>query len=855
VNNEIVIGRKYTSIIGSEDNMDQVERNSEYNENKIVDFKPIYRKRTIRTSDFFNSLKTNITSQNEILPIGCKYFQTFENGRKVIVIEEPPRIRTIRADIGMEATIEKLKITGKLKEYGYENYLNEAKSNPYSFQLSFPYVVFIIVLSQNNALMQMQPYFRLHPITSLSDYLFLAPLYNIPDSQTICLGSVQNCETVIETIENIIEKFWINRYNQDYTDNIKAYENSEAYEVHDYLSWMYFTKVNPMFIYNVKWLKHHKNIYNIIKVMKENSILSRSSNTSYDLLQKIVTGTTSEELNPHPHIKNISYSLAIKGGVITVGDEIIFEDEKFYLYSLTTRDHGETFNNVELENEKGELISVPYDEFKRGLGNLFIKNELKEANVNGQIIKPNDIITYNMGSYPIHKRIKSIRTAPDGKIEALIGNDHYLIENIDFKIMNLKNIRINGEPLDEEKEYYLVASNDNYNNSYKIKKMKFRHISISSSGNIMIRFISINDRDNNINLNYSRYKEGTSEYDLMSPTDLILPDVLCHFDKLLFNSNDESLTPKFKIVKDKGIFIHNDSAVRHYCPSSSESAKSILEKILIENGTRLYIPRISCDVDFRVGDPIVYANWSQPEDMFLISTIDKFEYIEDDKQLYIHSTSLNKKVQFKIPYVDLQNYYANIGIVRKVESQCGEWKSGDKIKANSPGISNFPKKDTNTIIAFINDGATKYPLALCTNCCTLWMNEDTMMKFNVFPFKSNQWNKLENTPIDLNKIKWQHGDHFKAQSASIKFIQRRRGTQYAFDYHYTTNWGNLEWGTSIAKNTLNDYQRHGFLMPRITSSNARSATNQKGFPNMLGGYLIDSNSRVHLRSEQFKEDF
>jgi len=113
VNREIVIGERYTSILKTSTKMYQVSRNLEYDREDDVEHKPVVRNRTIKTSDFLTNLKNEFTKNNEILPTGCKHFQTFNRGYKLLVVEEPPRIRTIKADIGMEAAIEKLKITGK----------------------------------------------------------------------------------------------------------------------------------------------------------------------------------------------------------------------------------------------------------------------------------------------------------------------------------------------------------------------------------------------------------------------------------------------------------------------------------------------------------------------------------------------------------------------------------------------------------------------------------------------------------------------------------------------------------------------------------------------------------------------
>ena len=858
MNNEIVIGDQYTSILQTDTEINDLYRNENYDEENVVIHKPIIRKRTVNTRDFFSKLQNKFTTENEILPSGCKYIKNINNGYKILVVEEPPRIRTILTDIGMESTVEKLKLTGKLKEYNYENYLNDNTGVPYSFQLSFPYVIFIILLNNNNELITIKPFFRLHPISSLSDYLFLAPLYNIPKSQSICLGGVENFGSINESIENIIETFWLNRYNNDYTDNIRDYNKSDAYEVHDYLSWMYFSKLDPMFIYNVKWIKHEDNIGQIIYYMVRD-YANNDSTTLFTSLRDSVFYTTSEKLNPDPTTKNSSYQVVIKNDTISIGDEIIFEDKPYYLYSLITKNNNYDFDSIELEDNEGILMQVPFNDFVKGYKSIFKPNFIEEVEVNGNVIKPGSIINCKIGDYNVYKKIKSIRKGLDGKIEAIIGTDHYLIENIDFENVDISDIKINGKIISESDKFQIIQNNENYSPTYKTIEVEFEGVTIQNDGAFVLKFLKINSshRQKYLNINFQEYQRGDSSYDFVNEDDFIDADVSYSFDKIIINtsSNDS----KFKIIKNKGFVIKDGYNMNNYSPSDI-SRKSILEKILLEEGTKLHIPSAFIDIDFKVGDPIIYANWDNPEDMLTISSIDSFEYDEDGDMIYVNSTSLNKKIQYKIPYINLDNYRINIGIIRKVESKCGEWKSGDKIKANTTGVVNFPKKDTNTIIAFINDGSTKYPLALCSNLCTIWMNEETVNKFDMFPLKSKQWNKFENVEINLSKIKWQHGDNFASNTrlfpSHINFLARRSGTMNGFEHHYSMNNGVLEWGSRIGKSELDQYyKRHGFIMPRIAISKSFAAASGRGFPNMLGGMVRINGSRIFLRSEQLKEDF
>lgn len=855
-NNEIVIGNHYTSILKTVTNMNDVNEdceNNENNENIETQHIPIVRNRTIRTNDFFTKLTNHMSNNNEVLPTGCKFFKKFGSGYKILVVEEPPRVRSIKVDMGIESVIEKLKKTGKLKEYEYENYLAENSTSPHSFQLSFPYVVFIILLNKRNEMCFLKPFFRLHPVTSLTDYLFKAPLYNIPDGQDICLGGVQNFESIYETVENIIETFWLNIYNYDYTNNIKAYENSEAFEVQDYLTWMYHTKQNPMFIYGVEWLEYRMNIGQLINRAENHYTGSNSrSSSSFDAIHNAVFSANADELHQDLFSKNTTLTIRMDGNTVDIGDELLFNDKTYYLYSIVTSDDGYSYDSIELEDAEGSIICVPFTDFEDGYKTIFKPNVLKEAEVNGKILIPGTIISCNIGGYTFYKRIKKLRIALDGKIEALIESDHYLIENIDFDIIDISNIRIEGQLLGDDKTYYMVTNRNSYCPSYYLKTLKFDTVNINNNGSFMIKFRD-HDRDL-VTLNLNNYENGSSSKMFVNPEDLREKEVFAIFDKILVNYNSIS---KIKLIRNKGILYSRNNRMSHYKPNGSE-INSVLNRILIEDGSRLSIPGALVDIEFKVGDPIVYADWAEPDNMLNISVIDKFEFVESEDMLYVCSTTLNKKINYRIPFVNFHNFVVNIGIIRKVESSCGEWKSGDKIKANSPGITNFPKKDVNTIIAFINDGSTKYPLALCSNLCTLWMKEDIISKFNVIPYNTAIWKKVESTPYDVSKLKWQHGDSMIRKGGTIptiNFLGKKGGTQYGFEYHYITSSGSIEWGSTITKNRLNEYyERHGFIMPRVSAANP-NLRSLKGYPNMLGGFIVNNQSRVNIKSEQLMEDF
>jgi len=854
---EVIIGPDYTSIIAGNDDVQGFHRDLKIGEKTEVPFNPLCRRRTIRTSDFYANLKNKISPTTEVLPDGCKFFDISTTGSKMFVIEQPPNIRTIRVDIGIEQLIEKLRLTGKLKEYGYENYKKDFKRHKdgyYNFQLAFPFVVLIIVLNSRNEMCEIQPFFRTTPVTSVLDHLYIAPLYNVPTEQTMCMGSgIRSYNSISETIDNIVEHFWINVYNQDYTNNLTKYGKTEEYRVHDYLTWAYFTKQDPMFVFDVDWIPYHLKIVDILNNINTKRGRTNSSHDSYNSIFGSAFEATSTRNNTKAIVHNTTYSMAIKQGVtITVGDEISYKDEKMYLYSILADKNG-SYAGVELENEKGEIEHIEFKTFEKNYKNAIKIVKLDKVIINGKTLSEGDIISFDVLGNTVYKTVQSIRQAKDGRLEALMNNDHYLIDNLKFDIFDSSAIKINGLPIDKKGTYHMLAIQDSSCPLYQVYDCKFHSLSVGSGSSISIKFEATNG--NMYYLNHKNHLAGTSEYEFINNDLIEIPPVLMWFDKLMTNRKVTEYNEHFKIIKGRGISVGIGMRVRSYFNGGQE----ILKTILIEDNTRLHIPTIGTDIDFRVGDPIVYAGWKNPEDMLLISSITRFEYDENRNMFYVYSMTLNKKKEFKIPFINFGNNRVNVGIIRKVTSKFGTWSSGDKIIAETPGVTNFPKKDVNTIIAFIDDGNVKYPLALCSNLCTLWMNDDTMSKFKVLKFKSAPWKKVESNLFNIEKIKYQHGDMFRSTQynfSSIYVATKRNGSSYGMDLSYCSNYGTIDNGGEANKSYLDrSFIRYGILTPRYATTSSQASKISQGFPNMLGGYYFNKYAGTYFRSDQFKEDF
>ena len=133
--------------------MDEVRVNQEFSSHLVSEFKdgsegdstPIIKKRSIRTGQLIEKLKSNVKIQHEykvdhLFPPNCRYYEQYNSGF-LVVVEEPPAFRTISVDKDMSNEIESLKSLGKLKEYGYEDWTKENSRRPYMFNLAIPYAI------------------------------------------------------------------------------------------------------------------------------------------------------------------------------------------------------------------------------------------------------------------------------------------------------------------------------------------------------------------------------------------------------------------------------------------------------------------------------------------------------------------------------------------------------------------------------------------------------------------------------------------------------------------------------------------------------------------------------------------
>ena len=320
---EIYINREMTRL---------VKTNSETNE-------PIITEAQIKTSNLFNEqMVKNIGFQTEILPSNCKFVKNFSDGGKLLVLEDEPQVRTMSFNNDPTTTLEFLKINGKYDLYNLEKF---QITRPYKLRLSLPYIVYLLNLNHENKFNGMHIFFRLHPITSLDDYLLKPCLPNINGYYKICLGLQGDSKTrsLSEASSHYLNSFWFNSFNNDYLDNVNEYQQTVP-ELTDFFTWAYHTKVDPMFIFSVNWLPctRYKSLGDSINYISsgfyETDILSSLTKIIKNKLVK-----TTEKQGKIFHGRDITQSISIYGEnqkliILSVGDEVEFQNKKYYIESI-----------------------------------------------------------------------------------------------------------------------------------------------------------------------------------------------------------------------------------------------------------------------------------------------------------------------------------------------------------------------------------------------------------------------------------------------------------------------------------------------------------------------------------------
>ena len=812
---EIRIDEKYSNFLKSKD-VNRKEGKTE----------PAIRQKTFLTKDFLDRVKgqSRFTSSGEILPQNCRLYKPLSNKTAILVVEDTPRIRTISVNINMEAAITRLKKTGKLIEYGFRDFLTK-NTLPYRFTLSFPYVVYIATLhgiGRRVYVDSFQVYYRLSPITSLSDYLLINNLPNSDTNQFVCLGG-GNSEygSLYSSFNRALEKFWVNTFNTDYIYNYQKYENVP--EICDFLNWLYNTNRDPLFVFDIPWIRNQFTLGEIINYMEED-YRDEGIRLNYNSLSTIFTRPyepedLQQEEGKDAVLDGICNSMFLKERELSVGEKVWVEGKEYYVYSFIGRNSGKpTF--IQLEDEEGKLSKIELTEeiiysFDEQLDKTEFLDSVKLSG--GQTVKVGDVVLVDFPQ-KMYKKVDKIRVARDGLIEVRLLGEYYIAKNLQAKFIDLEKFEFNSVKLEKGEKYLLTSDLRGFPCSY-YEEVEFKEAAPSPTGRIVLKFEYVKSKEK-VSLDASR-KKG----DIFTQRGLSSTKVFRVGRKLFTNGNKSVLLSK------RGAFFPRGQ-------SSTSTFDCELAKREIVKDNEIEITSFDLDINFKVGEKVVVSNWNDLPQMLKVWTITGFKFSGNVLQIELQ----HKQEKMSVAYIDFEpsSRQVEVGLIRKVVNEFGGIKAGTKIRAKEKGIPNFPKKDVNIIIAFIVDTGG-HPLVLCSNCCTLWMF-DLTEKFELVPIESTLWKDLEHAPINLNRIRIQFGDMFKYASSFTSIF-----THYMYtlsSYNGRESLFRIEDYSSIAASysgldrvtTRRTSNRYGFITPRYTEAQTLAFTIRRMLPNFHGLY-------------------
>ena len=851
---EIRINPSYIQLLESE-----YPQNTEDNTGDS-DSIPKIRKSVTSTQTYLKKFSENILQkQTYILPPNCRFIEKFTNNYTIVVIEEPPAYRTIKICYPMEQEISRLKNEGRLEEWNINtDYYLDKNNYPFSFNLAFPYVIFIMMFDSNNYLHAGQAFVRPARLSGFADYLMKIPLPNISSDQYICYGDAtrKDYKSLAEAIENTIMVFWSASFNTDYGYNYTAYKNVAG--VHSYISWQELSKINPMFIYNVEWLKYEKNLKQAIDEFKTHFRVTGTSNLEYKELEKIFsrptdTGKECALYNGCKTKHNLFYDVAqgmiLFDSYINVGDPLLWGNHTAFIDSFIGLQDSASIKFIRLVLDNKKLITIKLTRDVKnyiGEGIKYLRFQETATLKNGFNIKTGDIISIKYNNSTFYKKVQYIRRTRDGITEAKLGNSFYILENIEGEKIDFDKPMYNGFQMEKGKKYIYVKSTA-VNKSDGIECI-YDTIDISSQGNLSLLL-----RETNTNLPGAERKRfidfNPSEPVNFFPIEQVrkLPNVFRIAKSIVTQNIDNKKNRCSSWVTPVGLVLDYNLINVNMSPDIYQVQKHLL----LNDETVFHLESSDLDINFSVGEKVVVANWQNPIDMLTTKTIMAFKIDKTSPSLSFVLTDKLGNIS-QVPYIiNVDNKkIVNIGKIRKIIDKHGEIISGSKIIAKTK-VSHFPKKDVNIIIGFITDTGTDNPLVLCSNCCTIWYN-DLIEKFDIIPITSKKWSKLQHTPIDISKIKLQPGDMVKFKSTSYRdeFI-------IALDYLGRPILVN---NTSFAENVIRNqridtYIKDNIILdciitPRISITEQKIMHLLPGIPNFHGRINKNIKSKVYFLHDE-----
>ena len=721
----------------------------------------VIKNNSLLTNDFTHKLSRTLNNDVTIFPPNCRYLEQTDKGT-LVVVEEPPALRTIRVSMRMSHLVSALG-NQKIEEYGLEEFKKVSDSvYNHKFTLAFPYVIFIFFFNMYNEFNRAKVFLRIQQMSGFSDLLLRNPMLNINSDQNVCMGDkvyLKN-QSLYSAVQNAIDVWWGATFNFDYRENYNRYKNTPI--LNNYLEWQYFSQHDPMFIFRADWLPYNLNLFQVLTGVKDNLRANPKTGVTYRDMVKVFTKAieTGTQEKPTANARttqklfyDIAQSVYLNNDlVLAVGDPVVLKNgERAYVYSFIGFSQGGVVKYVQLE-KNGTIMTMRYDEpFKKFMIKQIHKyrftQKLKLANK--EVLKPGDIIIIKSNGQEQYKKIDYIR---QGRVidnvetyEVKCGNNYYLSHKLDAKVFNMNVPKVGDIELNKKDSYIFIKEPDSMNGLVPASQVKFNEVNITGDGSLYAQF-----NNTGYGLTGERHHVYFSRTKRM-PYLVQMKEV--RQLKGVFRIGRNCYYTKSGSKETDASWAYNGSVLYENYHTLSKPTNAMIKNLV--NKDTFFIPGADFDTTFRIGDKVVVANWAKPIEVLNVKTITGFKHDAEYGNLSFVLQSKDNKLS-EVQYIDGQDGTIRTGHIRRVTNQFDKLTVGTKIIAKNTGIANFPKKDVNIVVAIIDDGPYE-PLVLCSNGCTLWYST-VMRDFQKVTMKAKKWKTLTHVPLDMSKIKFQAGD-------------------------------------------------------------------------------------------------
>lgn len=868
--NNISINRYVARLYASEYKYSSAAGNGEEGE-------PLINRRIIT----FDRLKENLNNrilntQNDVekkrsgvdfslLPMNCRMEYKLSDTYTVYVLETPPEIRTIKVTADQHGSISQLKSSGEWDEFGYtgmDEPEKEYSKAPWVFNLAFPYCVYFIVMRPGNEskFSAFSIFFRNMPMRGLGDVLYKAPLYNIPNGQWACLGmGTPTDKDSLIMLEKLMQHFWSSEYNNDYLDNVNKYKHTPI--ANNYFKWQYISKTNPMEIFNIDWIPH-KTVKAYMETLREEfgrrDRRDRDPRLFYSLddftqifREEHIEPIRKERKDPEePNFLVDGVSNYLKMGMhyLYCEDSFKIRNKRYFVISFMSDDqytYEITHLKVFDENQKEKTIRLTSKIIDLICESLEKDNFVFSTTIDGVEVKKGDVIKIvTVGGATKYRKIMHMRYNLDGKLEARLGGDNYIVDKLKIiEILNLDVPKINGELIDKTKEYIVTKGQRFFhkgmlNNYYHAI---YTDTDVSENGKLSHGFEVTRGDARGMDIRIPLESDDSTNQP-MTASD---PEKLRRMSRLyrqgvrLACYTDREGNPMDVYAGPNDYTLVPENARR-----SVPDVDIILNHLMFNDNSTLAIEGVDGDMCFSVGDRVITPNWSNPVEMLKYKTIKGFATEASDQYNYLNVVLENKDgsieskklvTRYSSSYSSSRNWI-DTGAIYRVTNMYGGLRAGMKIKAKQARIANFPMKDVNIIIGILYDiGPETSPLVLCSNGCTLWY-DDIIEKFDITQFEDAAWKKMEHAPLDITKIRPQAGDFYVStfDRNSPFFICHERGSNGLKFISYQNFSESRDYGTDFRTFNADMRRRaipYGILGPRYMQSHLMDMPRVRGFIN------------------------